>query len=93
MDESVTPSRLAIAALAALPGLLVVAVGGLVTLYAVIRLGIGRHGDVWWRPFENELTRPHVENLATFAVGLVGVAIGAWIAMSAIRRALSRSSS
>ncbi len=85
--------RLFSATLSAVPGLIVIALGGLIALYGSIRLGIGRHGEAWWRPFENELTRPHVENLATFALGVIGVAVGAWLAVSAFRRCVSRASS
>jgi hypothetical protein len=82
--------RLLVATIAAVPGLIVGALGGLIVLYGAIRLGIGRRGEAWWRPFENELTRPHVENLATFALGVIAVAVGAWLAASAFRRALRR---
>ena len=78
------------ATIASVPGLLVMLVGCAVALYGSIRLGIRRHGDGWWRPFENALTPAHVENLAVFALGIAGIAVGAWLAISAVRRARRR---
>lgn len=71
-----------------LPGLLVIGAACPLVLYGSIRLGIGRHRDVWWRPFENALTPAHVENLAVFALGIAGIAIGVWQAASAVWRAV-----
>jgi len=61
--------------------------GCALALYGSIRLGVGRHGESSWRPFENSLTAAHVENLAVFALGIAGIVIGAWLAVSAVRRA------
>jgi len=68
--------------------LLVIGVACPVALHGSIRLGIGRHRDVWWRPFENALTPAHVENLALFALGIAGIVIGVWRVASAVRRAV-----
>ncbi len=66
-------------------GALAITLGGMFAFYGYIRLGIGRHGDVWWKPFTNELTTAHVENLATLALGLAGMALGVWVVVRAIR--------
>jgi hypothetical protein len=66
-------------------GLVTFAFGALLTFYAAIRLGIGRHGAAWWRPFQNELTGPHVHNLVTLGLGIVGLAVGVWLVIRAVR--------
>jgi hypothetical protein len=76
------------AAIGAVPGLLFIGVGCVAARYASIRIGIGRHGDVWWRPFVNSVGRAHVENLAVFALGIIGIVFGACLAVSAVRRSL-----
>lgn len=67
-------------------GLLAAGLGAMFAFYGYVRLGIGRHGEVWWKPFTNALTVAHVENLATLALGLIGVVMGAWLVVSAISR-------
>jgi len=67
-------------------GLVLAALGYAVALYGSIRLGIGRHGAPWWRPFQNALTAAHVENLVVFALGIAMIAIGVWYLVSAARR-------
>lgn len=78
------------AAVRAAVGVLAAGLGCLLAVYGAFRLGIGRHGEPWWRPFGNALTPSHVENLAMFAVGIAGIAIGAWLAISAVTRARRR---
>ena len=68
-------------------GLLAMGLGAMFAFYGTIRLGIGRHGEVWWKPFTNPLTTAHVENLATLAVGIAGLVLGAWVVVAALRRA------
>jgi hypothetical protein len=67
-------------------GLLAAGLGATFAFYGYVRLGIGRHGEVWWKPFTNAWTLAHVENLATLALGLLGMVIGAWLVVSAISR-------
>ena len=67
-------------------GALAMALGAMFAFYGYIRLGIGRHGAVWWKPFTNELTTAHVENLATLGLGLAGMVLGAWVVVAALRR-------
>jgi hypothetical protein len=68
-------------------GLLAMGLGAMFAFYGYVRLGIGRHGDVWWKPFTNPLSAAHVENLASLALGIAGIALGAWIVVAALRRA------
>ena len=68
-------------------GLLAAGMGAMFAFYGYVRLGIGRHGAVWWKPFTNALTVPHVENLACLALGLAGIVIGAWVVIATLRRA------
>jgi hypothetical protein len=68
-------------------GLLAAGTGAMFAFYGYVRLGIGRHGEAWWKPFTNELTVAHAENLATLAVGIAGMVIGAWVVVAALRRA------
>ena len=67
-------------------GLFEIGLGALIALSGYIRLGFGRHGDVWWKPFTNPLTTAHVENLVTLALGLLGMVIGAWLVVSVFTR-------
>ncbi len=67
-------------------GGLAMSLGAMFAFYGYVRLGIGRHGEVWWKPFTNELTTAHVENLATRALGLAGSVIGAWVVVRALSR-------
>jgi hypothetical protein len=69
-----------------LVGLFAVGLGALFAFYGYVRLGIGRHGAAWWKPFTNPLTLAHVENLATLALGLIGMAMGAWLVVKAVSR-------
>ena len=68
-------------------GLFAMGLGAMFAFYGYIRLGIGRHGDAWWKPFTNKLTTAHVENLVTLGLGLLGIALGAWAVVAALRRA------
>jgi hypothetical protein len=67
-------------------GLFAIGLGALIALSGYIRLGFGRHGEVWWKPFTNELTTAHVENLVTLALGILGMVIGAWLVVSVFTR-------
>jgi hypothetical protein len=67
-------------------GLFAIGLGALIALSGYIRLGFGRHGDVWWKPLTNPLTTAHVENLVTLALGLLGMLIGAWLVVSVFTR-------
>jgi hypothetical protein len=67
-------------------GLFAIGLGALIALSGYIRLGFGRHGDVWWKPLTNPLTTAHVENLVTLALGLLGMVIGAWLVVSVFTR-------
>jgi hypothetical protein len=67
-------------------GLFAIGLGALIALSGYIRLGIGRHGEVWWKPFTNALTVAHVENLVTLALGILGMVIGAWLVVSVFTR-------
>jgi hypothetical protein len=67
-------------------GLFAIGLGALIALSGYIRLGFGRHGDVWWKPFTNPLTTAHVENLVTLALGILGMVIGAWLVVSVFSR-------
>ena len=69
-----------------LHGFVVVAGGGLLALYGMLRLGIGRHGETWDAAFHNPLTASHVENLATLASGLIWIAFGGWLAVTQLAR-------
>jgi hypothetical protein len=68
-------------------GLFALSLGAVFALSGYIRLGFGRHGDVWWKPLTNSLTAAHVENLASLGLGVIGMAMGAWLVVSALRRA------
>ena len=70
-------------------GLFAIGLGALIALSGYIRLGFGRHGDVWWKPFTNPLTTAHVENLVTLALGVLGIVLGVWAVVSGIRRPFS----
>ena len=67
-------------------GLFSIGLGALIALSGYIRLGFGRHGAVWWKPFTNPLTAAHVENLVTLALGILGMVIGAWLVVSVFTR-------
>jgi hypothetical protein len=67
-------------------GLFAIGLGALIALSGYIRLGFGRHGDVWWKPFTNPMTTAHVENLVTLALGLLGMVVGAWLVVSVFTR-------
>jgi hypothetical protein len=67
-------------------GLFAIGLGALIALSGYIRLGFGRHGDVWWKPFTNPMTTAHVENLVTLALGILGMVIGAWLVVSVFSR-------
>jgi hypothetical protein len=67
-------------------GLFAIGLGALIALSGYIRLGFGRHGDVWWKPLTNPLTTAHIENLVTLALGLLGMVIGAWLVVSVFTR-------
>lgn len=73
-----------------LHGVLVGAAGGLLAVYGMIRLGIGRHGESWDAPFHDPLSAGHVENLATLAIGLIWVAIGGWLVIAQLARKNAR---
>jgi hypothetical protein len=66
-------------------GTFAIGLGALFWIEGEVSLGFGRHGAPWWKPFTNELTTAHVENLATLAFGLLGIVLGTWI----VGRALS----
>jgi hypothetical protein len=68
-------------------GLLAIGLGALFAVEGYVRLGIGRHGAAWWKPFTNAPTLPHVENLVSLALGVVGIVMGTWVVISALRRA------
>ena len=67
-------------------GLTAMAFGALFTIEGYIRLGFGRHGGAWYRPFLNAPSVAHVENLGALALGIAGLVLGAWICVSALRR-------
>jgi len=67
-------------------GVFAMALGALFALGGFIRLGIGRHGAARWKPFTNAWTAAHVENLASLALGVTGMMLGAWLVVAAIRQ-------
>jgi hypothetical protein len=67
-------------------GLTAMAFGALFAIEGYIRLGFGRHGDVWYQPLMNPPSLGHIENLGALALGLAGLVLGAWIAVNGLRR-------
>jgi hypothetical protein len=67
-------------------GLSAMALGALFVIESYVRLGFGRHGEAWYRPFLNPPSLAHVENLVALALGLAGLLVGGWIVFSALRR-------
>lgn len=68
-------------------GLFAMGLGALFVVEGYVRLGIGRHGEVWWKPFTNAPSLAHVENLVSLGLGVVGIVMGVWVVISALRRA------
>ena len=67
-------------------GLLAAGMGAMIALYGYVRLGIGRHGEAWWKPFTNDLSFAHFANLTCLVVGVGAVVMGALLVISAFRR-------
>ena len=67
-------------------GLTAMAFGALFAIEGYVRLGFGRHGDAWYRPFLNAPSLAHIENLGALALGIAGLVLGGWIAVSGLRR-------
>lgn len=67
-------------------GILGIVLGALFVVEGYVRLGIGRHGEAWWKPFTNAPTLGHFENLVSLGLGVVGIVFGVWVVVSALRR-------
>jgi hypothetical protein len=67
-------------------GLTAMVLGALFVIEGYVRLGFGRHGDDWYRPFLNPPSLAHVENLVALALGIAGLLVGGWIVFSELRR-------
>lgn len=67
-------------------GLSLLVLGALVSMYALVRLGAGRHGRAWYDVsyLANPMSAAHVENLACLVVGGACALAGAWLVIRAI---------
>ena len=69
-------------------GFALVVLGALVSLYALIRLGFGRHGRAWFDVsyLANPLTAAHAANLVCLIIGGACVLAGGWFIVSGLRK-------